>query len=164
LLSATNWSILAVVNDELRLEVALWATVRRLARAGGEAPNGLDRGGYWVLAKLNALAPIRLSDLSVALELDPSTVSRHIKTLWHAGLVGRESDPGDRRAALLSPTDAGRRALAASRELRLRSLADAMASWPAEDREQLVELLERLAADSEAAEAAARESFIAERV
>jgi DNA-binding MarR family transcriptional regulator len=164
LLSATNWSILAAVNDELRLEAALWATVRRLARAGGAAPNGLDRGGYWVLAKLNALAPIRLSDLSVALELDPSTVSRHIKTLWHAGLVGRESDPDDRRAALLSPTEAGRQALQASRELRLRSLADAMVDWPAEDREQLVALLERLAAGGDAADASPPGQRLAERV
>ena len=97
------------VDEELRLEVALFAALRRLAKASGEAPKGLDRGGYWVLAKLASLAPIRLSDLAVALELDPSTVSRHIKTLWHAGLVGRESDPDDRRAALLTPTDAGRR-------------------------------------------------------
>jgi DNA-binding MarR family transcriptional regulator len=96
-----------LVDEELRLEVALFAAARRLAKAGGEAPKGLDRGGYWVLAKLAHLAPIRLSDLSIALELDPSTVSRHIKALWHAGLVGRESDPGDRRAAL--PTPAGRR-------------------------------------------------------
>ena len=135
------------MDDELRLEAALWATVRRLARAGGAAPEGLDRGGYWVLAKLNTLAPIRLSDLAAALELDPSTVSRHIKTLWKAGLVGRESDPDDRRAALLSPTAAGRRALEASRSLRLRSLADAMSTWPERDQKRLVELLERLASD-----------------
>jgi DNA-binding MarR family transcriptional regulator len=134
------------VDIELRLESALWATVRLLSKAGGEAPKGLDRGGYWVLAKLNTLAPIRLSDLAVALELDPSTVSRHIKTLSEAGLVGRESDPDDRRAALLSPTEGGRSALEASRALRLRSLREATAQWPDSDREMLVELLERLAA------------------
>jgi DNA-binding MarR family transcriptional regulator len=142
------------VNEELRLEAALFAALRRLAKASGEAPNGLDRGGYWVLAKLAARAPIRLSDLSVALELDPSTVSRHIKTLWNAGLVGRESDPDDRRAALLSPTELGREALEASRALRLRALADSMASWPAADRRHLVELLERLVADAESVEVA----------
>jgi DNA-binding MarR family transcriptional regulator len=135
------------VKEELRLEAALFAALRRLAKASGEAPNGLDRGGYWVLAKLATLAPIRLSDLSVALELDPSTVSRHIKALWNAGLVGRESDPDDRRAALLSPTELGRETLEVSRALRLRALADSMASWPAADRRRLVELLERLVAD-----------------
>ena len=137
------------MNEELRLEAALFAAIRRLAKASGDAPNGLDRGGYWVLAKLASLAPIRLSDLSVAVDLDPSTVSRHIKALWKAGLVGRESDPDDRRAALLSPTEAGNAALEASRRLRLRALADSMSNWPESDRGMLVELLERLVVDSD---------------
>ncbi len=140
------------MNEELRLEAALFAALRRLAKASGEAPNGLDRAGYWVLAKLASLAPIRLSDLSAALDLDPSTVSRHIKALWSAGFVGRESDPDDGRAALLTPTPAGHEALDAARVLRLRVLADTMRSWPASDRERLVELLERLAADGDPAE------------
>ena len=138
------------MNEELRLEAALFAAIRRLAKVSGEVPTGLDRGGYWVLAKLATLAPIRLSDLSVALDLDPSTVSRHIKALWKAGLVGRESDPGDRRAALLTPTDAGHDALSASRRLRLQALAESMSDWPDADRAMLVALLERLVADSEA--------------
>jgi DNA-binding MarR family transcriptional regulator len=137
------------VDDELRLEAALFAALRRLAKAGAERPTNLDRGGYWVLAKLASLAPIRLSDLSIAVELDPSTVSRHIKTLWNAGYVGREDDPDDRRAALLSPTEAGYRELEASRELRLRALAESMAGWPEADRSMLVELMERLVADGE---------------
>jgi DNA-binding MarR family transcriptional regulator len=149
------------VNEELRLEAALFAALRRLAKASGEAPKGLDRGGYWVLAKLATLAPIRLSDLSVALDLDPSTVSRHIKALWNAGLVGRESDPDDGRAALLSPTEAGHRSLEASRALRLRALADSMASWPQADRSRLVELLERLVDDSDR-DAAGRTPAMAE--
>jgi hypothetical protein len=33
------------VDEELRLEVALFAAARRLAKASGEAPQGLDRGG-----------------------------------------------------------------------------------------------------------------------
>jgi DNA-binding MarR family transcriptional regulator len=140
------------VNDELRLEAALFAALRRLARAGGERPTGLDRGGYWVLAKLASLTPIRLSELSIAVELDPSTVSRHIKTLWNAGYVGRENDPDDRRAALLSPTEAGYRELEASRALRLRALAQSMADWPEADRSMLVELMERLVAEGEPAE------------
>ena len=148
------------MDEELRLEVALFAAARRLAKASGEAPQGLDRGGYWVLAKLASLAPIRLSDLSVALELDPSTVSRHIKALWNAGLVGRESDPDDRRAAFLTPTDAGREALAASRRLRLQALADAMAGWPEAERTLLVELLERLVTATEAAEVPAARSLV----
>jgi DNA-binding MarR family transcriptional regulator len=141
------------VSEELRLEAALFATIRRLAKASGGAPSGLDRSGYWVLAKLASLAPIRLSDLSVALELDPSTVSRHIKALSKAGYVGREGDPGDRRAAFLSPTEAGYRELEASRVMRLRALEEAMAGWPASERSLLVELLERLVADSDRGEA-----------
>jgi DNA-binding MarR family transcriptional regulator len=137
------------VDEELRLEAALFATLRRLAKAGSERQSGLDRGGYWVLAKLASLAPIRLSDLSIAVELDPSTVSRHIKTLWGAGYVGRENDPEDKRASLLSPTEAGYRELEASRALRLRALAETMAGWPEADRALLVELMERLVADSE---------------
>lgn len=144
------------MKEELRLEEALFAAIRRLAKASGDAPNGLDRGGYWVLAKLASLAPIRLSDLSVALDLDPSTVSRHIKALWKAGLVGRESDPDDGRAALLTPTEAGHAALEASRGLRLRALAESMSSWTEADRGLLVELLERLVADGDSEAIASR--------
>ncbi len=141
------------MNEELRLEAALFAALRRLAKASGATPSGLDRGGYWVLAKLATMAPIRLSDLSSALELDPSTVSRHIKALWKAGYVGRESDPDDKRAALLSPTELGYRELEASRAMRVRALEESMAAWPAAERTLLVELLERLVADTEQREA-----------
>ncbi len=49
-----------------------------------------------------------ITELSDALELDKSTLSRTVDSLWNAGLLSREAVPLDRRQQLICLTDKGR--------------------------------------------------------
>ncbi len=49
-----------------------------------------------------------ITELSDALELDKSTLSRSVDSLWNAGLLSRDADPLDRRQQLICLTDKGR--------------------------------------------------------
>ncbi|MEW9551998.1 MarR family winged helix-turn-helix transcriptional regulator [Nonomuraea sp. NPDC050783] len=78
--------------------------------------------------------------------MKPSNVSAALRHLVERGLVSRESDPDDRRAARLRPTA---RALANARlieESRSRFLTDTLATLPAEHREALVRAVPALRA------------------
>lgn len=70
---------------------------------GGETSSGDTDAG-------NGESPVRgitLNTLSDILRLDNSTMSRTVQNLVVAGLVRREPDPKDRRAVLISLTEAG---------------------------------------------------------
>jgi DNA-binding MarR family transcriptional regulator len=89
----------------------------------------------------------RLSQLAQVLNLDLSTVSRHVKQLERAGLVARTGDKLDARASLLRVTAKGRRAVAAVNEAWRRFIAEVLADWRPGDVAALGPLLERLAHD-----------------
>jgi DNA-binding MarR family transcriptional regulator len=75
----------------------------------------------------------RVGELAVALRLAPNSVSTLVLQLVDAGLVRRERDPGDRRAARLRLTDAGATRLGDWRRAHERRLAAALATLsPAE--------------------------------
>jgi DNA-binding MarR family transcriptional regulator len=61
-----------------------------------------------LLQSLNELAPARVGDLAERLHLANSTVSGLITQMISGGLVTREIDPDDRRAAVVTLTPAGR--------------------------------------------------------
>ncbi|MCW2778144.1 MAG: transcriptional regulator, MarR family [Frankiales bacterium] len=100
-----------------------------------------------VLGQVGDNGPLRLSDLADRLLLDLSTVSRQVPALERDGLLQREPDPCDRRASLLSLTDAGRAALAARRRAQAEHLAVALPDWSDDDVAHLAALLGRLNTD-----------------
>ena len=112
----------------------------QLSRAGHDFAPGL------VLYRIADQQPVRVSDLAVSCGLDASTVSRHAKNLEDQGLVGRSGDPQDRRASRLELTDDGRTYIAGHAALRAQLLGDALADWPAQDRDSYLRLTQRLAA------------------
>lgn len=134
------------------LERALIQVARVMLRAGvpdviveGEH---LDRAGYWTLVRLDESdGPVRLSELAAALELDLSTVSRQARHLVDIGLVTRQSDPDDGRAARLALSERGCAVLDAVRRSRRDVLRSTLASWDATERSQLASSIARLAAD-----------------
>jgi len=126
-------------------------------------PDGsaVSRTGYWVLVRVSEAQPARLSDLASTVELDLSTISRQIRDLVAAGLIGRTPDPADGRAVLLSLTERGRSVLEAVSESRRRVLARAIADWTDEERIALASGLLRLGAglhDTRAASGAGQTS------
>ncbi|WP_327370671.1 MarR family winged helix-turn-helix transcriptional regulator [Streptomyces sp. NBC_01217] len=66
-----------------------------------------------LLQVLGEHSPARISDVAARQRLAPSTVSGLIGQMITAGLVVREVDPADRRASVVTLTDAGREQLAA---------------------------------------------------
>jgi DNA-binding MarR family transcriptional regulator len=65
-----------------------------------------------LLQNLAELAPVRVGDLAERLHLANSTVSGLVGQMMDAGLVARQTDRSDRRAASVALTDAGRARLA----------------------------------------------------
>jgi DNA-binding MarR family transcriptional regulator len=93
----------------------------------------LDVSTWPVLHALQMYGELRLSDLAAKLQLDISTVSRHVKQLEGRGLVERADDPDDRRATLLRATTAGLEVLDAGRRRRRELVGRVLAGWPADD-------------------------------
>jgi len=71
-------------------------------------PMGLTHPQYLVMLALWEHAPLRVSELSRLLLLDPGTLSPLLKRLESAGYVRRERDPHDERALAVSLTTRGR--------------------------------------------------------
>lgn len=105
----------------------------------------LPRGHVWLLARLAKCGPVRLSDVAVGLGVDNSTLTPQVQRLEREGLVARESDPTDRRAALLGVTGAGRRLLERLHSTRSAMFEELLADWSERDRAQAAKLLTRLA-------------------
>jgi DNA-binding MarR family transcriptional regulator len=105
----------------------------------------LDPASVWVLHYLAGQAPLRVSELAKCLELDASTVSRHIRNLEENGYLNRTGDPDDRRATRVGLTDRGRAVLEESMRARVAVIDAATADWSEADRETLTTLMTRLA-------------------
>jgi DNA-binding MarR family transcriptional regulator len=105
---------------------------------------GLDKASVPLLAALIDRADVRPSDLAVALELDLSTVSRQLHHLEQLGLVTRRPDGDDGRASRISLTPQGRDNLEFVRANRAATLDEVFRDWPADERQHLLTLLDRL--------------------
>jgi DNA-binding MarR family transcriptional regulator len=104
----------------------------------------LDKVSFPLLAALQGSDGLRPSDLATAVDLDLSTVSRHLTQLEQFGLVSRRPDGDDRRASRISLTAAGRESLQTVLATRAQLLDDALEHWSEPDRAQLLSLLTRL--------------------
>ncbi len=128
-------------------EAALQIAFTRFGRIWRKRLAGtFDWASIAVLHHLACTASARSSELADLLQLDASTMSRHVRNLEQAGYVSRDEDPADRRAARLSITEAGRSLVGAEMAHRAEILGEAMADWSPTDRSTLVQLLERLTA------------------
>ncbi len=126
-------------------EGALQIAFARMGRIWRRRLTGtFDMASLAVLHHLECTGSARSSELADLLQLDASTMSRHVRNLEQAGYVSRGDDPDDRRAARLSITEAGSELLRAEMGRRTEILRDAIADWPDADRATLVRLVERL--------------------
>jgi len=107
----------------------------------------LDTGSFWMLKTIAANGSMRVTDLATCVNLDASTVSRHVAQLHNAGLIERASDPVDRRAQRVQLSDAGEKQLNATVRARLNLLERSLEGWAPDDLEQLDRLLGRFIGD-----------------
>ena len=136
-------SVGALSEQVLRIQRAFASMRHQLAAAGSTSGDGVEWAAYRLLFQLVQDGPQRSSVLAETACVDPSTVSRQVAQLVKAGLVERQSDPGDGRAALLVSTDRGRDAYAAKLELRQRMFTRVLEGWSADDVDALTALLTR---------------------
>jgi DNA-binding MarR family transcriptional regulator len=131
------------IEPLVRAVYGLTAIKRDISRlAGFDHPVGLVP-----LAVVHRLAPARVKDVARELHVDFSVASRQLAALASAGYVTREPDPDDRRAQLLSVTDAGIAALERAHERIVGVFASALEAWSDDDVRALTAALDRLRED-----------------
>jgi DNA-binding MarR family transcriptional regulator len=132
--------------DQAVTRVSRAARSPRLHQLMGERAR-VDVGEHLhlTLAMLGAGQPLRVSDLANLLDVERSTVSRRVTELVRLGLVTRSVDPDDRRAAVLTLTKSGERAVARIQDAWHQTLLGLTEDWPARRRSETTANLNRLA-------------------
>jgi DNA-binding MarR family transcriptional regulator len=132
------------VETAARLRIAVGRLSRRLRTTSAGSAAGLTPTRISVLLTVVREGPIRLSELATAESLNPTMLSRVIADLVDAGLLARVSDDGDRRAAWVKATAAGRRLAERMRRERTDALNQALEGLSPADRRQLEQALPAL--------------------
>ena len=128
-----------------RLHSAALHLLRRLRTQ--DAAIGLTAPAASALSVIVYGGPLTLTALARAEQVRPPTMSRLVRSLELAGLIGREADTADRRQQRLVATARGRRTLEIGRARRVESLASVLAALPAAERRTLgdaVRILEQV--------------------
>jgi DNA-binding MarR family transcriptional regulator len=107
----------------------------------------IDFASLPLLKALHHHGAMRVSALATALDLDASTVSRHVKALEDRGLLERTGDPDDGRASRVAVSADGTACLEKAGAKRRAMIAQALSGWTDADRETLRVLLHRLSLD-----------------
>ncbi|MGD1012089.1 MAG: MarR family transcriptional regulator [Acidimicrobiales bacterium] len=97
----------AEADVSVRLRMVIARLSRRLERTRAGA--ALTSVETTVLATTIRRGPLGLSELARAEGMNPSMLSRVVRRLESSGLIVRQSDPEDRRAAVVTATASGRR-------------------------------------------------------
>ena len=135
-----------------RIEAALIMLVRRATdpRANRDVNRAagidIERAGAVMLARVEELEPVRLSELAEAAGVDTSTASRQVARLVDDGLVVRSPDPDDGRATAHRLTPAGRDVRQRLNEVRRAWFDEVLADFDPRERARFADLLERFVA------------------
>jgi DNA-binding MarR family transcriptional regulator len=110
----------------------------------GAAAQEMSTNDITLLRAITTHGPVRVSDLAAWQGVDKSTITPQVRRLEQRGLVARDGDPGDKRAALLTATDQGRQRLQEMDEVGARLFEQAFDGWSSRDRQTLATLMQRL--------------------
>lgn len=127
--------------DDVFMAVLLRLSVRMRRRLPG------DPVDYTLLPVLRAVAelqPLRHTELAEVVQLDTSTVSRHMRHLEERKFARSRHDENDGRVRLVELLPAGHEALQDMLARRRALLREVLDSWPEPDKELLGSLLERV--------------------
>lgn len=136
------------LDTAARLRVAIGRLSRRLRRAASDVP--LTATEIAVLSTTARMGPVGLGRLAAEEAMNPTMLSRVVRTLEGAGLLRREGDPEDRRAAKVDLTAEGHRLVDRVRHERADALARALDRLGEADRAVLTGALPVLEALAEA--------------
>ena len=132
------------VEDLVKSLYRLGLVQRQIAR---HALAELGSQGFLALGIVFGHGPIRISEIAQRLAVDLSVASRQVAALTAAGYVRRQPDPEDRRAQLVSLTEAGERVLSESHRRMVDAFGTVLEDWSAEDVTSLSVALQRLRDD-----------------
>jgi DNA-binding MarR family transcriptional regulator len=105
------------VEPEICNCAALRQAARRVTRLYDDAlaPAGLGVNQFSILARLSLVGPSMIQDLAQLLVMDRSTLGHLLRPLEKRGLVKLEVSEQDRRARMVTLTQAGKAAVAKAR-------------------------------------------------
>lgn len=129
-------SLIAVADIVNRLDI----DARLLAVAGVK----LDRALFPLLARVAMSPDINVAEMANVVGRDHSTVSRQIIKLEELGLLVRHPDPGDNRSRRLVLSAQGHEVMARIETIRRQWMEAHFRTWADQDRDHLIELLERM--------------------
>ena len=130
----------SVANEARQLTDAV-TQLRRVLRAGIRADiawEALPMAQVELMQSLADASPLRVLDLADRLHLAQSTVSGLISQMLTSGLVRRDVDPIDRRAAVVTLSEEGRAQLSAWERAHVRWIGSALARLDPADRDAVV--------------------------
>ena len=105
---------------------------------------GLRITQYSILANLDRMKSLSITELSKLMVIDRTTLTRNLRPLQRDGLVALSDGP-DKRSRALTLTDAGRERLEAARPLWLKTERKVRKGIDSEDLAHLRQLLARVA-------------------
>ncbi len=144
--TATDSTAAAAIDIETaaRLRAVIGKLSRRLRPTAAGKAAGLTPTKVSVLMDVVRRGPLRLAEVAEAEGINPTMLSRVVADLVQNGLLERASDQGDRRAAWVKATAAGRRLSERMRRERTDALNGALARLEDEDRHQILDSLTAL--------------------
>ncbi|TJZ54358.1 winged helix-turn-helix transcriptional regulator [Streptomyces piniterrae] len=131
-----------------------WLLGRAAARghrlvADALASEGMRMMHHAVLSAVAELGPVSQAELGRTLSIDPKDMVAIVNDLQKDELVTRTPDPKDRRKNAIEISAEGRRRLRRTQRLGDEANAELTAALSAEEREQLIALLTRIALPGE---------------
>lgn len=147
-LRASDFPYRSELLANLSALILLWDSPAIQGEILAKSGESIDQQSHQTLRHLLAWGPMRPSALSGVLATGASHVSKIVRRLEGDGLVERTTDPTDRRANLISLTEAGEFAARSVYELGDRMISEVLEEWSAEDIRRYTALTERFVKDA----------------
>jgi DNA-binding MarR family transcriptional regulator len=142
-----------VDGEFLALERELTVFLRRARANSGEMARevhpDLEPAAYGLLVRLEECGAQRATELAGYIGVGKATMSRQLRALEELGFVGREPDPADGRAWLVSLTESGREHFGRVRDARRMRYVRQLDGWDRREVAELARLLHQLNAGAE---------------
>jgi DNA-binding MarR family transcriptional regulator len=134
------------LDTAARLRMAIGRLSRRLRSTAAARDAGLTPTAISVLLSVARTGPTRLSELVDSEGVNPTMLSRVVATMVQDGLLERSHDEGDRRAAWVEATVAGRKLAERMRRERTDAVNVALEALSEADRRRIEKALPALEA------------------
>lgn len=137
------------LDTAARLRMTIGRLSRRLRSTAAARDAGLTPTAISVLLSVVRLGPVRLAELADSEGVNPTMLSRVVATMVQDGLLERSHDVGDRRAAWVEATAAGRKLAERMRGERTGAVNLALEALSEADRRRIEKALPALEALAE---------------